>query len=147
MYCKIATVEDIPFLCILLNQLFSQEAEFVPDSKLQTLALKKIIEEHSVGEIFVITKDDRIVGMVNFLYTISTALGTKVALLEDMILDKNCRGQNLGTKLIEFALLRAKENGCKRVTLLTDDDNIKAHKFYVNQGFQKSSMVPFKIEL
>ncbi|NQY93466.1 MAG: GNAT family N-acetyltransferase, partial [Campylobacteraceae bacterium] len=89
----------------------------------------------------------KIVGMVNFLYTISTALGSKVAILEDMILDKNCRGQNLGTTLIDFALATAKESGCKRVTLLTDEDNTQAHKFYENKGFEKSSMVPFKMIL
>ena len=147
MYCKIATLEDIPDLCILLQQLFSQEAEFESDTKIQADALKMIIDNKSTGEIFIILKEEKIVGMVNFLYTISTALGSKVAILEDMILDKNCRGQNLGTTLIDFALATAKESGCKRVTLLTDEDNTQAHKFYENKGFEKSSMVPFKMIL
>ncbi|NQY93553.1 MAG: GNAT family N-acetyltransferase, partial [Campylobacteraceae bacterium] len=103
MYCKIATLEDIPDLCILLQQLFSQEAEFESDTKIQADALKMIIDNKSTGEIFIILKEEKIVGMVNFLYTISTALGSKVAILEDMILDKNYRGQNLGTTLIDFA--------------------------------------------
>ncbi len=147
MYCKVAQVQDIPTLCILLQQLFSQEAEFVPDTEVQTHALKMIIENKNVGEIFIILKEEKIVGMVNFLYTISTALGTKVAILEDMILEKNYRGQNLGTTLIDFALAKVKENGCRRVTLLTDEDNTYAHKFYQNKGFEKSSMVPFKLIL
>jgi len=144
MYCKTATTKDISSLCILLQQLFSQESEFIPDSKLQTIALKKIIENESIGNVFIILKEEKIVGMVNMLYTISTALGGKVAILEDMVLDEHYRGQNLGTQLIQFALFTAKENGCKRVTLLTDDDNIKAHKFYENQGFHRFSMLPFK---
>ena len=147
MYCKIATLEDIPDLCILLQQLFSQEAEFESDTKIQADALKMIIDNKSTGEIFIILKEEKIVGMVNLLYTISTALGSKVAILEDMILDKNYRGQNLGTTLIDFALATAKESGCKRVTLLTDEDNTQAHKFYENKGFEKSSMVPFKMIL
>ncbi len=147
MYCKVAQVEEIPALCILLQQLFSQEAEFTPDTKVQTHALKMIIVNKNVGEIFIILKEEKIVGMVNFLYTISTALGAKVAILEDMILDKNHRGQHLGSTLIDFALARIKENGCKRVTLLTDEDNSYAHRFYQNKGFEKSSMVPFKLIL
>ena len=147
MYCKIAKVEDIPTLSILLQQLFSQEAEFTPDIKVQTQALKMIIENKNVGEIFIILKEEKIVGMVNVLYTISTALGTKVGILEDMILDKNYRGQHLGTTLIDFALAKVKENGCKRVTLLTDEHNTPAHKFYEKKGFLKSSMVPFKLIL
>lgn len=34
--------------------------------------------------------------------------------------------------------------GCKRVTLLSDGDNFKAHKFYEKQGFVKSAMIPFR---
>jgi len=33
------------------------------------------------------------------------------------------------------------------VTLLTDEDNTYAHRFYQNKGFEKSSMVPFKLIL
>jgi len=85
--------------------------------------------------------------MVNILYTISTAYGTKVALLEDMIVNKNFRGQGVGSSLIKFVLKKLKKQGCTRVTLLTDEDNIKAHHFYKKQGFTKSSMVVFRKKL
>lgn len=142
--CRIAKIEDIKELCRLLNQLFTQEAEFLPDEMSQEIALKKIISDESIGEIFVAQKDDKIVAMVNILYTVSTVLGAKVAILEDMIVDKQYRGQDIGSTLIDFAIKKIKTKGCMRVTLLSDGDNFKAHKFYEKQGFVKSTMIPFR---
>jgi len=65
-------------------------------------------------------------------------------LLEDMIVDKQYRGQDIGSKLIDFAIKNIKAKGCMRVTLLSDGDNFKAHKFYEKQGFIKSTMIPFR---
>ncbi|MDP2893922.1 MAG: GNAT family N-acetyltransferase [Sulfurimonas sp.] len=141
---RVAYAQDIKELSRLLNKLFTQEAEFLPDEMSQEIALKKIISDESVGEIFVAQKDDEIVAMVNILYTVSTALGAKVAILEDMIVDKRYRGQDIGSSLMDFALKCIKAKGCMRVTLLSDGDNFKAHKFYEKQGFVKSTMKPFR---
>jgi AraC family transcriptional regulator of adaptative response/methylated-DNA-[protein]-cysteine methyltransferase len=142
--CRVTKIEDVKELCRLLNELFTQEVEFLPDEKAQERGLKKIISDKSVGEIFVASLDDEIVAMVNILYTVSTTLGAKVAILEDMIVDKRYRGQDIGSSLMDFALKCIKAKGCMRVTLLSDGDNFKAHKFYEKQGFVKSTMIPFR---
>ena len=147
MHCNIAQKKDIPELFSLLTQLFSQEKEFEVDEKKQTIALNKIIEDEKLGDIFVASKNGKIVAMVNVLYTISTALGNRVAILEDMIVDEGYRGQNIGSSLINFTLSHLKEHGFKRVTLLSDDDNFQAHKFYDRHGFSKSSMITFRKSL
>jgi len=43
MKYRVATIKDIPVLSTLLNDLFSQEVEFVPNNKKQSKALKNII--------------------------------------------------------------------------------------------------------
>ncbi len=147
MIFRKAVLEDIKELNRLLSALFSQEAEFVPDAQKQAKALTMIINDDSIGDIFVAQKEGKVVGMVNILYTISTALGERVAILEDMIVDEAFRGQNIGSALIEHAVAKTKAAGCKRITLLTDGDNTKAHGFYGGFGFVKSSMVPFRLQL
>jgi len=144
---RIATLEDIPVLCELLIQLFSQEVEFIPDYKKHEKALEKIIKDENIGDIFVTLQNEKVIAMVNVLYTISTALGEKVAILEDMVVFSSKRNQNIGSSLIEFTLNYLKENLFKRVTLLTDSDNFNAHKFYEKQGFNKSSMIVFRKSL
>lgn len=142
--CRVAKMEDVKELGRLLNKLFTQETEFIPDEAVQERGLRKIISDESIGEIFVAQKDGKIVAMVNILYTISTALGAKAAILEDMIVDERHRGQDIGSTLMEFALKCIKVKGCMRVTLLSDNDNFKAHEFYEKQGFVKSTMTPFR---
>ena len=142
-----AKLEDIPQLCKLLNSLFEQEVEFNPDEQAQIQGLETIISNPEVGHILIIKEADKVVGMVNLLYTISTALGGRVGILEDMVIYKNYRSQGLGSRLIKFAIDFAKENNCKRLTLLTDANNTSAHKFYTDKGFERSSMIPFRINI
>ncbi len=144
---RVAKTEDIPVLCELLWELFSQEVEFTPSKEIQEKALKKIMEDKNIGDIFVAVKENKVVAMVNVLYTISTALGEKVAILEDMVVFKEFKNQKIGSSLIEFTLDYLKKNSFKRVTLLTDSDNFNAHNFYKKHGFIKSSMVVFRKSL
>ena len=138
---------DIPELVELLKALFDQEAEFKPNSETQKKALRKIILDLNIGIILVARDDEKILGMINLLFTESTALGAKVAILEDMVVLANYRGEGIGSKLIDFAISEAKKEGCKRITLLTDIENTKAQSFYQMKGFVKSKMTPYRLLL
>lgn len=144
MAIRPATPADLPALCVLLDQLFAQEAEFTPDRAAQTRGLAAILADPQVGEILVAVEDGRVRAMVNLLYTISTALGARVALLEDMVVDAGARGAGLGSTLLEAAIAHAERRGCRRITLLTDGDNLAAQRFYRRHGFQGSSMLPMR---
>ena len=138
---------DIPELISLLKTLFEQEAEFEPNSETQRKALSKIILDPKIGIVLVARDDEKILGMINLLFTESTALGAKVAILEDMVVLATSRGQGIGSKLIDYAISEAKKEGSKRITLLTDLENIKAQSFYQKKGFVKSKMAPYRLLL
>lgn len=144
---NLATVSDTPALSALLSILFTQEAEFQPDTVAQQRGLNAILSDPAVGEILVARQNGQIVGMVNVLYSISTALGARVALLEDMVIAPAMRGSGLGSQLLVAAIKHAKQRGCLRITLLTDADNYAAQAFYQKQGFEKSSMIPLRCNL
>ena len=95
----------------------------------------------------VMREDDLILGMVNLLFTISTACGGKVAILEDMIVHPTRQGEGLGSKLLQAAKEFAQGEGCKRITLLTDRANDSAIRFYQRQGFEISGMIPMRLAL
>lgn len=140
-----ATETDIPQLCELLGILFAQEAEFAPDAARQTAALKQIIEHRETGRILVLRQDENILGMVSLLFTVSTACGGRVALLEDMIMRLEYRNNGLGSKLLQAAIELAKHEGCLRLTLLTDRANDSAIRFYQRNGFSISAMMPLRL--
>jgi GNAT superfamily N-acetyltransferase len=136
---------DIPELVELLKTLFEQETEFKPNSEAQRKALSEIILDPKIGIILVARDHEIIVGMINLLFTQSTALGSKVAILEDMVVQPTSRRAGIGAQLIDFAIGEAKKEGCKRITLLTDIENTKAQLFYQRKGFVKSKMIPFRL--
>lgn len=140
-----ASEADMESLVELLHILFEQEVEHHPNAKAQEEGLRMILTHPEIGKIFVVKAENRCVGMVSLLFTISTALGGKVAWLEDMVIHPNYRQMNYGSKLLEYVLMRAKELTCKRITLLTDVDNAVAHHFYERFGFERSSMCAYKL--
>ena len=145
MKIEMATTSDVPMLCILLDCLFSQEVEFKPDHKTQSRGLEMILNNNNIGNIFVAKKNEKIIGMVILLYTVSTALGERVVLLEDMVVSPDERELGIGSMLLDHAVKYATEKGCKRITLLTDKMNIRAQKFYKQHKFNCSSMIPFRM--
>lgn len=147
MIIDLATVHDIPMLSNLLAALFAQEAEFTPNPEANQRGLARIINNPGIGAILVARKDHQIIGMVNLLFTISTALGEPVALLEDMVVFPEARGQGIGSQLLAAAIAYARQQGCQRITLLTDHDNLAAQTFYAKEGFALSSMVPMRLSL
>lgn len=138
---------DISELIALLKSLFEQEEEFEPNPEAQRKALSKIILDPKIGIILVAKDDEKILGMINLLFTESTALGSKVAILEDMVVLSKSRSEGVGSKLMDYAISEAKKEGCKRITLLTDIKNTKAQSFYQKKGFVKSKMMPYRLLL
>jgi len=141
---RTAKIEDIPKLVGLLHQLFSQEVEFTPDADKQTSGLHQIVGNDQIGKILIAIKDDEIIGMVNLLYTVSTYMGSRVCILEDMIISSPHRSSGVGSQLLHVAVQVATSDGCGRITLLTDHDNIHAQRFYGKHGFTRSSMIPMR---
>jgi len=147
MEVSAATSADIPALCQLLGELFAQEAEFHPEPSRQAAGLRQIIEDPQVGRILVLRDGDAVIGMVNLLFTVSTALGGRVALLEDMVIAESQRDRGAGRRLLRAAVEVAKATGCLRITLLTDATNRAAQRFYTREGFTVSDMRPLRLLL
>jgi GNAT superfamily N-acetyltransferase len=142
-----AVLDDIPQLCELLTLLFQQETDFQPDVEKQCRGLRWIIECPEVGGILVLREGPTVLGMVNVLYTVSTACGGRVAIVEDMVVRPGSRNRGLGSLMIRRAIEFAWAAGCLRVTLLTDRTNDSAIRFYQRHGFAPSGMVPFRLLL
>jgi len=140
-----ANLEDIPQLCELLGLLFTQEVDFQPDVAKQSAGLRQIIEHPEVGSILVLRDAATVVGMVNVLYTISTACGGRAAIFEDMAVRPEARNSGAGSLLLSTAIDLARAEGCLRITLLTDRTNTSAIRFYLRHGFLLSEMVPLRL--
>lgn len=142
-----AVLDDIPQLTELLVDLFSHEPDFRPDAETQMHGLKMILEQPNRGRIFVLRSQNAIIGMINLLFTISTAEGGFVILLEDLVIHHQHRGQGYGSRLLEYAFEFARQKNFLRITLLTDTINDEVIHFYEKHGFVRSEMVPMRFWL
>jgi GNAT superfamily N-acetyltransferase len=106
--------------------------------------LRLILEQPNRGRIVVIRNEDRIFGMVNMLFTISTARGGFVILMEDVIIHPHHRGQGYGTMLVNHVIEFAKMKKFLRITLLTDKISAESQQFFQKQGFSYSNMIPMR---
>jgi GNAT superfamily N-acetyltransferase len=140
-----ATLTDLPELVDLLEDLFTLETDFRPDRSKHLRGLRLILEEPSRGRIFVVRNENgMILGMINLLFTISTAEGGFVTLLEDLIIRREHRHHGYGDRLLQHAIQYAREKDFLRITLLTDRMNTEAQQFFKTHGFFESKMIPMR---
>ena len=142
-----ATLEDLPQLTDLLTDLFNLEGDFTPDRAKQMRGLRLILEQPNRGRVFVLRANGTIIGMINLLFTISTAEGGFVIMLEDVIVHRDYRGQGFGDKLLQHAIEYARKKDFQRITLLTDRINADGQRFFKSHGFFESKMIPMRLIL
>jgi len=140
-----ATEADLDELSEMLGGLFAQEGDFRPDKDRQLRGLRLIFEQPSRGRVFVLRRNGAIVGMINLLFTISTAEGGFVILLEDLVIHKEYQGKGYGRRLLQHAIDFAKQKNFLRITLLTDRPENVAQEFFRQHGFVESSMIPMRL--
>lgn len=145
--CGKAKAAELPQLVELLGLLFAQEAEFSPNTRKQERALRMILEDPSLGTVYVAREGKTVLAMVSVLESVSTAEGGRAGLLEDMVVRPEARGRGVGKALLDHAVDRSRDKGLLRLTLLTDSDNATARGLYAQAGFVSSPMRPMRLKL
>ncbi len=65
---------------------------------------------------------------------------------EIVTLDSTVQGRGIGTMLIDAVKQKAKVNGCRRLWLITTNDNLNALGFYQKKGFRLVALYPNALE-
>jgi len=87
-----------------------------------------------------------VVGFVNFT-TRKTILHRGLSgLIDEIIIDKSCRGKGIGKQLLSSAIEKSRQLGCCEVEVSTEKTNIKAREFYRQYGFAERGVF-FEIDL
>ncbi|RWB54196.1 GNAT family N-acetyltransferase [Mesorhizobium sp.] len=66
--------------------------------------------------------------------------------IEAVRIAANRRGERLGQRLLQWAIEKCRERGCRVVQLTTNKSRLDAHRFYDRLGF-KASHIGYKLEL
>jgi GNAT superfamily N-acetyltransferase len=103
-------------------------------------SVEKLMEDRSTEFLLGARDDDSPPGGVCQLrYRHSVWMATEDCWLEDLYVEEPARGHGLGGALVELALQRARERGCRRVELDTSETNENALRLYERHGFSARS--------
>ncbi len=135
--------QDLTAMCRLLGQLFSIEQDFVPDPEKQQRGLTHLLDS-TKARIFVAEQDNRLVGMLTVQLLVSTAEGGTVGLVEDVVVDEECRGQGIGKALLRHLDTWAQQTGLSRLQLLADRNNRSALEFYKGRDWLTTHLIALR---
>lgn len=85
-----------------------------------------------------VSADGAVAGVVTYLIEADTC--------EVVSIDSVVQGEGVGTALLEAACQAAAAAGCRRVRLITTNDNVDALRFYQRRGFRLAKLHPGAVD-
>lgn len=138
-YCE-ADYADIDGMVLLLKQLFSIERDFTFNETLHRRGLDQLM--HSANSFLLVAKyESFLIGMCTMQCRISTASGALCGIVEDVIVDRQYRGEGIGRELLRRLEEKALSSGLTSLQLAADKGNKRAFGFYTKNGWETTNLV------
>lgn len=87
------------------------------------------------GQVHVAARDDEVLGLAAVSYNLAMRYGGEYCQLEELIVDPQARGMNVGGLLIEAVLAAARARGCAECGLYLLPTTVHNRPFYEKYGF------------
>lgn len=125
-------LEDLDSVFELLNELYENKIEY---SKF-TEKYKESLEDSSFYGVVAI-EENKVVGVLISRVINRLAKKKNILFIDDLIVNEQCRNTGIGKLLIQTATTYAISKDCEALELTSMIQNINAHRFYENNGFEK----------
>jgi GNAT superfamily N-acetyltransferase len=118
--------------------------QLIPDLDMQTYSQRVFVARATGYRMFMAEMEGDVVGVIGMIHNHNLHDGF-VTYIEQVVVDKDCRGKGVGSHLLEFAENRAKEEGCDEIELDVDQkDGKQAEDFYMQNGYKLSGKYLYK---
>jgi GNAT superfamily N-acetyltransferase len=88
--------------------------------------------------LYVAKMGNKVVGSFALLIMDNLAhMGAPSAIVEDVVVHSKWRSRGIGSRMIQFAMDKAKQAKCYKLALTCSINRDQAHKFYESLGFEK----------
>ncbi len=140
MIIRLATHDDEDKVLHLLNQLgevVNERVHYDPDNVRAHELGKQNYEEamkRDDRKVFVAEDNGKIVGVATFFILTDFITGRSFAHVDDFVVDKERRRRGIGSKLLEFIKIYAKEHDIHTIELTSSLPLTDSHRFYESRG-------------
>jgi len=138
---RLATKQDVTAIVRLLADdiLGAQRERYLEPLPAEYYAAFAAINADSNNFLIVSEIDNKIIGTLQLTYiTYLTYIGGTRALIEAVRVDNEYRGKGVGKTMLNWAISKAKKDGCHLMQLTTDKKRPEALEFYTKLGFTAS---------
>ena len=120
------------------SELLDVLAEATSDSNkiFDTNTFSEVISNER-GSLVIAEEEGKILGMASISFNLALRYNGEYCQLEELVVDKDARGKNVGGLLIEETLRLAKNRGCKEFGLYILESTKHNQPFYEKYGFVK----------
>lgn len=134
-----ATRDDLAAIIRLIHEdSMSHDLEDGVDQGTSQRAFEAIEADPS-NRLIVAERNGETVGTMQLtLIPVLTLRGGRVLQIESVRVDGRQRSDGIGRQMIEWAIERAREDGCALVQLMSNSQRTRAHAFYERLGFKQS---------
>jgi ribosomal protein S18 acetylase RimI-like enzyme len=98
-------------------------------------AVEQLANDPSLGELWVILKDERVVGYIVITLGFSLEFHGRDAFVDELYIDEPFRGQGLGGFALDFAASQCRQMSVRALHLEVEEGNHVARGLYTKHGF------------
>jgi len=136
-----ATKIDFPRIESLLTELLDTVENSTGIELLKALENYRVLLKDASSHFLVAKIDGFLVGFINFTIRKTILHKGPSALIDELVVSGQHRGQGIGKHLVSATIERCRELGCCEVEVSTEKVNGKAREFYKNCGFREDAVL------
>ncbi len=125
-------LKDLEEVFELLDELYENKIDY----SIFNQKYKAILKDNNFYGIVAI-EDNKVVGVLISRVINRLAKKKNILFIDDLIVNGKYRNKGIGKLLIQDATTYAKIKDCGALELTSMIENVNAHKFYENNGFEK----------
>jgi len=140
-----ATAADLPSILALYAQPAMDNGKVLTITEAEQLFAQ--FSNYPNYRLFVACEANTVVGTFALLIMHNLAhQGTPSAIVEDVVVSDALQSQGIGRDMMHHAMVLAREAGCYKLVLSSNQKRERAHAFYESLGFQRHGF-SFSIEM
>jgi len=140
-----ATAADLPSVLALYAQPAMDNGNVMTIAQAEPLFAQ--FSHYPNYRLYVACENDAVVGTFALLVMHNLAhQGTPSAIVEDVVVSEAHQSQGIGRDMMQHAMALAREAGCYKLVLSSNQKRERAHAFYESLGFQQHGF-SFSIEI